>query len=94
MPTYRVAHIKEQGIDLIIVPLSSDFGHKDSQQQNEIIEALQAHATGAGLAGTVVPVWDAGSRRMGFVAPSNWHSFFGSLTLARVFASINKQISW
>src|SRR5260370_38457357 len=28
MPRYRVAHIREQGIDLIIIPLASDFGSK------------------------------------------------------------------
>ncbi|MCU1263346.1 MAG: hypothetical protein JWO80_6231 [Bryobacterales bacterium] len=28
MPNFDIAHVKEQGIDLIIVPLDSSFQHK------------------------------------------------------------------
>ena len=94
MPEFKVAHIREQGQDMIIVPLDSAFGHKISQDQQAIIADLQAHATGAGLAGTVVPVWDAGGGRMGFIAPQPWHPLFSSLDLRRIFASINKELSW
>ena len=62
MPRFKVAHIREQGIDLIIVPLDAAFGSKTSEDQQEIIAELQLHASGAGLAGTVVPVWNAGGK--------------------------------
>lgn len=93
MPRFKVAHIREQGIDLIIVPLDAAFGSKTSEDQQEIIAELQLHASGAGLAGTVVPVWNAGGR-MAFIAPENWHSFFRNITLARIVASINREIFW
>lgn len=48
MPRFRVAHVREQGIDLIIVPLASDFGQKGSSEQQEVIAELQIRAQSAG----------------------------------------------
>ena len=93
MPRYRVAHVREQGVDLIIIPLASDFGHKGSPAQREIITELQVRARAAGLAGTVVPVWNSGGRS-NFIAPRNWHSFFRSMSPAAIEANINKEIYW
>jgi hypothetical protein len=94
MPRYKVAHVREQGVDLVIVPLDGSFGRKAQHDQREAIAELQNHATGAGLAGTVVPVWDSGGGRMSFIAPPNWHAFFRSFSLQRVAANINKEIYW
>jgi hypothetical protein len=94
MPRFKVAHVKEQGIDLIIVPLDSSFGSKSVEAQQEITADLQLHANGANLAGTVVPVWLDSSGRMGFLAPQRWHAFFGSLIYDQVLASLNKEIFW
>jgi len=94
MPSFKVAHIRQQNVDLIIVPLQSSFGHQPTSQQDEAIEELQMRANSAGLAGTVVPVWDGGRGRMTFIAPRPWHPFFKSLSLRQVAANINKQISW
>ncbi|MEX3954415.1 hypothetical protein [Trinickia sp. EG282A] len=93
MPRFRVAHVREQGIDLIIVPLAASFGQKANTEQREIIAELQGQARSAGLAGTVVPVWSSGGRSH-FIAPSNWHPFFRSLSPAAIEASINKEIYW
>ena len=93
MPSFNAAHVREQGVDLIIVPVSSSFGHKPESEQVEIIDAMQVAANSAGLAGTVVPVWQIGSRTV-FIAPPNWHPFFKSITWAEVLASVNKTISW
>ncbi len=79
---------------MIIVPLESGFGTKADQEQRAIIGELQMHSRGAGLAGTVVPVWDAGAGRMGFFAPRNWQAFFQSINLRAVFANINKELYW
>jgi len=94
MPSFKVAHIRQQNIDLIIVPLQSSFGHKANSEQHEALEELQVRANSAGLAGTVVPVWDGGRGRMTFIAPQQWHPFFKSLNLSQVAANINKKISW
>lgn len=94
MPRYKVAHIKEQGIDLIIIPLDSAFRTKSHEQQNEITLELQKRADAAGLAGTVVPVWDAGGGRMAFIAPQRWHPYFKGIDLAFVVANYNRELFW
>jgi hypothetical protein len=94
MPHFRVAHLHEQGQDMIIVPLDSSFGRKVSQDQDVIISELQVRARSAGLAGTVVPVWDDGGGRMAFIAPRPWHPFFQSIDLRFIAANINRELYW
>lgn len=94
MPKFKVAHVREQGVDLIIIPLDHSFRYKTDDEQREVINELQLRANAAGLAGTVVPVWDGGGGRMTFIAPQAWHPFFRSITLQRVALSINKEVSW
>src|ERR1700754_307048 len=60
MASWKIAHLHQQGQDMIIVPLESAFGNKPGGMQSEFIEALQICAADAGLAGIVVPVWKAG----------------------------------
>ena len=91
--TFEVAHIRYQGVDLIIVLVSSSFGRKSLEEQRVIVEDLQRCATSAGLAGTVVPVWDVGGGRMGFLAPKNWHPFFRSIDLSFVVRNINRKLT-
>ena len=93
METYEVAHIRQQGVDLIIIPLKPVFGGKPPVEQQRIFNFLQRSASSAGLAGTVVPVWDSGSGRMGFWAPPNWHSFFKSIDLNFVATNINRKLT-
>jgi hypothetical protein len=92
MPEFDVAHIQRQGINLIIVPLDSSFRYKTPTDQQAVWRALQTYAASAKLVGTVVPVWDAGNGRMGFLAPHNWHPFFKSLDLAFVATHINRRL--
>jgi len=94
MPKYEVAHIREQGVDLIIIPLDNSFRFKSEQDQDAIVSELQARASSAGLAGTVVPVWDNGGGRMAFKAPRNFHSFFKSIDLRFVAANVNRELHW
>lgn len=94
MPCLAVAHVREQGVDLIIAPLATDFGRKDPETQRAVIAELQLRSRGAGLAGTVVPVWDAGGGRMAFIAPRPWHPYFSSLDLGVVRASVNRELQW
>ena len=93
MQTYKIAHLREQGIDLIIIPVDSTFGMKTIHEQNIIVRNLQSCATSSGLEGTVVPVWDSGGGRMSFLAPQRWHSYFSSITLEFVYMNINRQIT-
>jgi hypothetical protein len=93
MPRFPVAHIHEQGNDMIIVPLESSFGQQSSQAQQETIAELQVRANAAGLRGTVVVVWDSGGR-MAFIGPQLWRPFLEGLNLQLVAANLNKEIFW
>ena len=94
MASLKVAHVRQQGVDLVIAPLNRDFGYKTPEDQREIVEEIQMRSNSAGLAGTVVPVWDNGGGRMGFIAPTRWHPFFQSLGLRAVWASVNQTLAW
>jgi hypothetical protein len=94
MPRFKIAHIKVQDADLIIVPLESSFGHKTQEDQQQAIAELQIHANAADLKGDVVPVWDSGGGRMAFIAPTNWHPYFKSISLAIVWACVNRELYW
>lgn len=93
MARFEVAHIQQQNVHLIIIPLDPSFGRKTTSDQNQTTGDLQVCASAAGLAGTVVPVWDAGGGRMAFLAPSNWRSFFQSIDLNFVARNINRELT-
>lgn len=92
MSRFQIAHIREQGQDIIIVPLDRSYGYKSNQEQLQIKNAIQLSASAAGLAGTVVPVWDGGAGRMAFIAPTPWHRFFQGLSLPVIGRMINREL--
>jgi len=92
MTKLRVAHIREQGVDLIIVPLDKGFGESSPTAQQQAVESLRMAATLAGLRGDVVPVWDSGDNRMGFLAHKNYHPYFMSINLEFVYANLNREV--
>jgi len=93
MPRFKVAHLREQGQDMVIIPLDSSFRYKTDEEKDAAIEEFQVRSLAAGLAGTVVPVWDNGGR-MAFIAPRPWHPFFQSLSLPLVYRNLNKELYW
>jgi len=92
MQSFDVAHFREQDVDLIVISVSSSFGTLPNDEQNRLRGILQQCASSAGLAGTVVPVWQS-SGRLGFLAPQQWHTFFGSLTVEDVARNFNRKLS-
>lgn len=93
MENFQVAHIKVQGVDLIIVFVSPDVGRRSALEQQQVVNALQACASSAGLAGNVVPVWRDISGRLAFIAPPNQHAYFKSVTFEYLYANVNKRLS-
>lgn len=90
--TYEVAHIREQGQDMIIIPVSNSINSIGSTKQNELKSSLQLFAKDAGLAGEVCLVWEHG-RRFHFLAPQQWHGFFKSINMQVVAQNINKKLT-
>lgn len=93
MEKFQVAHIHEQGVDIIVVFLDDSFDQKSNKEQQEAVGALQLCANAAGLKGTVVPVWTVGNSYR-FIAPPNWHAFFRSENIyPTLVANINRELT-
>ncbi|WP_350649044.1 hypothetical protein [Pseudomonas sp. HY13-MNA-CIBAN-0226] len=90
---FPFAHIRQQGQDMIIVPVDAAFANKTSKSQQEFVAAFESAVNRAGLAGHAVAIWNTG-RQIGFVAPTRWHGFFKSPGIWElVHANINKEIA-
>lgn len=93
MAKYKIAHVREQGQQMIIAPLDSSFHNKSQQAQREFMNAFQLAASSAGLAGSVVLIWEYGNT-VHFMAPQQWHPFFRSPGIYQmVMANINKELT-
>lgn len=90
--TFQVAHVREQGQQVILIVVNSAFGRMGSSEQQRQYAALQRCATAAGMAGTVALVWEDGDRLVTY-GPTQWQAFLQSLDPLTVQASINKQLT-
>jgi hypothetical protein len=52
MPSIKVAHLREQGQNMLLFPLDSSFHHKPDHEQSALVCELEARAHAAGLAGS------------------------------------------
>ena len=93
MPTFKLAHIREQGQNMLLFPLSGSFSHKSSREQQSILVELEDRAHAAGLAGRAAVFWESGGRTHS-LGPKPWSNFLRSLSLQAVLRSVNKSISW
>lgn len=79
--TYKIAHIRKQRQNIIIMPMAKSFQFASQQDKDDTQRAIQACASQAGLAGTVCLVWEAG-RNFCFKAPKPWHAFSSILLVS------------
>ena len=73
--------------------MHANFEFKTEREKDAAVVELQRRAGNAGLAGTVVPVWDGGGGRMAFLAPANCHPFLRSIDLGFVAQNINRELN-
>lgn len=93
MPTFKLAHIREQGQNMLLFPLDRSFGYKSAAEKREILEELEDRAHGAGLAGRAAAIWESGGRTYTF-GPKLWAGFLRSISIRQVMASVNSSLSW
>jgi hypothetical protein len=88
--TFEVAHINEQGVNVVVVFVDPSVAHKSPQEQNAIAATLEQCAHSANLAGNIAMVWPGG-----FWAPQNQHAFFTSPggSFAALRLRINKKLN-
>jgi len=93
MPSFNLAHIREQGQDMLLFPLDGSFGRKIRSEQNDILSELEARANAAGLRGRAAAFWESGSGTH-HLGPKNWSGFLRSMSMRMVLANVNRKISW
>ncbi|MGE8126319.1 hypothetical protein ACQKQD_05015 [Methylobacterium sp. NPDC080182] len=93
MPSFDVAHVNQSGQNMVIVPLDSSFEYKSSFEQDDIMSELQGRSRAAGMAGSVVAVWERNGQ-MRFRAPPRLHSHINALGMYGVLNNINKRLYW
>jgi hypothetical protein len=94
MPSYKVSHIKVQGVDLVIVFVPNSFPVEGNRAQNEAIVELERRTKALGWAGSVVPVWKNENGTTGFIAKESYHAFFKSVSYDSLAKNINKELAW
>ena len=90
MTSFKIAHINERGVNVVVVFVDPAVAHKSTEEQNAIATSLQLCAQSADLAGNIAMVWPGG-----FWAPLNQHAFFKSPggSYAQLQLRINKTLS-
>jgi hypothetical protein len=94
MPKYKVAHIHQQGQDMIIFPLEAKFGQMSGSEQDRELSILGSRANKAGLRGAAVAVWDNGEGHVAFRGPPQCCAFLSRINMHYVIANLNRVISW
>jgi len=75
MPTFKISHIKDHGVNVIIIPLAPVFGELDHDEKVRVIGLLEEAAIAAQLRGKVVPMWKEAAGYK-FIAPYEWQDYF------------------
>jgi hypothetical protein len=93
MPTFKLAHIREQGQNMLLFPLDRSFDLKSDLEKSQIVRELEDRAHRAGLAGRAAAIWESGGRTY-TLGPKAWAAFLHSVSIRHVLAGVNKSISW
>jgi hypothetical protein len=93
MPRYEIAHIREQGQEILLFALNQSFGHQSEKDQLAALDEFSRRCRGANLRGSVAILWPAGAQTR-FIGPQNWHHYLGSINLAYAISRRNRWISW
>jgi hypothetical protein len=93
MADFEVAHLKIQGVDVVIIFLGREFDHKAESEQAQIHQSLQVCSAQAGLRGNVVLIWEDVFGRPKFRAPQNQRAFFKTVNVAELYAQRNKRLT-
>jgi class 3 adenylate cyclase len=94
MPRFKVAHVKLQGVDIVLVPVSPEFSVLSSADQSAAHRQLSQLCRSARLGGEVTPVWSTGPSSLAFLADAKFHPLLnGRLTPAFLQANLNREIT-
>lgn len=90
--TYRVAHVRYQGSDMVLVIVNRSFFYGSGNDQQRWFTAIQQCVRSVKLGGqTLVVTNDNG--RFRFYGPNGWHNFLRTIDMSWVNARVNKTMT-
>jgi class 3 adenylate cyclase len=93
MAKFSVAHIRSNGVDLILFPVSPEITGLSPTDQATVLKQAQSICRSAGLAGETIPVWQTATG-VKFFAHERFHQILrGHLTPEFLKANLNKEIN-
>lgn len=89
---YRVAHVRHQGSNMVIVIINPSFFYGSGQDQQRWFTGIQQCVRSVNLAGqTLVVANDNGRYR--FYGPNSWHNFMRTIDMSWVNSRVNKSLT-
>ncbi|MDX2220522.1 MAG: hypothetical protein SF172_16005 [Burkholderiales bacterium] len=89
---YRVAHVRHQGSNMVIVIINPSFFYGSRQDQQRWFTGIQQCVRSVNLAGqTLIVTNDNG--RFRFYGPNDWHNFLRTIDMNWVTARVNKSLT-
>ena len=94
MPHYKVAHVRDQDVEYLLLPVESSFGQKTDEEQRAFVEECQSGALASELQGAIVVVWEDDKGHTQFRSPLSFRAVCNDWTLRRVLAGLNQEIAY
>jgi hypothetical protein len=89
---YKIAHVKHQGNNMVIVWVSRNFFYGSNQDQSRWFTAIQQCVRSANLAGQTLLVTEDNGR-FRYYGPNNWHNFLRTIDREWVRVRLNKELT-
>ena len=90
--TYKIAHTRQQDLNMVFVVTSSSFFNADSNAKERMWTAMRTCAKAANLAGDVVMVANVNGSFRSY-GPKSWANYLKNLDMAWVNARLNKKLT-
>ncbi len=90
--TYKIAHTKSGGTNMVLVSVSSSFFRESQNTQQKWFTGFEQCSRSANLAGQVIVVANS-SGTFKFYGPKTWHKFMRTIDMDWVNARINKNLT-
>ena len=91
--TYKIAHLKAKGVDMVFVPLDPTFAQIPPADQATALKAIQQATTSAGLKGSVVFVWEKPNGQTGLLADRSVHQYLSGTAMSTITKNVNRQLT-
>ena len=90
MQTFEIAQLNFYDVDVVLVFLDTQFDAATPRQRQDTYATLQECLPQNGLTGNLMLVWQDHQGVTKFIAPSQQHPFFQTMTYDQLHAQVNQ----